>query len=130
MRALLDKLRKEPLVRSLIVLGLGLIMLNFLFSLLFGTQNIMYQFMGFINLVIQILVLVLLVAFFYGLYLLIKENADPYIKPVIDEIEGFLKQNNFIKNSSNSRCSNCQKVLQSNWKCCPFCGSDVNSEDL
>lgn len=103
-------------------------MLNFLFSLLFGTQNIMYQIFGLINLIIQVLTLVLLGAFFYGLYILIKQNADPYIKPVIDEIENFIKQN-FMQSKVITKCSNCQKELQGNWKCCPFCGSDVKSEE-
>jgi hypothetical protein len=123
---LLDKLRKDSLVRTLVVLILGLIFVDFLFALLFGTENLIYRYFGLFNTLIQVLLLVLVVGFFYGLYKLIRENAEPYLGPIFSELKPFLRE---MLAPTNPKCSLCQKELQRYWNRCPYCGGDAKGEN-
>lgn len=116
MRLLLEKLRTDPAIRSFLVLVFGLILLDFFFALVFGGGNVMQRYLGLTSLLVELLVLVLVGVFFYGLFMVFRENAQP----ILDKI---IRQNN-----SNIVCNTCGKNLQNGWKCCPICGSDVKDE--
>lgn len=107
---------KDPLTRSLLVLMLGLFLLDFLFSLLFGNQNIMIRYAGFMNLVIEILTLLLVGSLIYGFYIVLKENAGQYL----------IRLQIYLPDRYN--CPECKKGLHRSWKCCPFCGTGTYDE--
>lgn len=123
-----DKLRKDEVIRALIILVLGLFFLNFLFATLFGNGNVMNQYMGLVNALINLLILVLVGSFFYGFYLLIKENARPLVKelgPIADEFKTIFNGLSQVGGGGYS-CPACGKSLHRDWKCCPYCGGDAN----
>lgn len=140
---LLDNLKKDPLIKILLVLILGLFFLDFFFALVFGNQNVMYRYMGITNLFIDVLSLVLVGALFYGIYKLFKEYAGPYLLPIYEEdlkplykngIKPFYEKEikpvvaDILVVKKTSQCPKCQCGLEKGWNCCPYCGSDVNSE--
>ena len=112
---LLDKLRQDSTIRALLVLVLGLVFMDFLFSLLFGSNNMMQRYMNFTYLIIEILMLILVGSFIFGIYLIIKEYGKPFFKEYLN-IELF------------KSCQTCRKGLKNSWNCCPFCGSELIDE--
>lgn len=113
---MLENLRKEPVFRSMLVLILGLVLLDFLFSLLFGSSNVMQRYLGLTSVLVELLLLLMVGAFFYGLYKVFQENVQPILAKLA------------IQNHLNSTCNKCGKNLLNGWKCCPICGSDVKHE--
>lgn len=113
---MLKNLRKEPVFRSLLVLILGLVLLDFLFSLLFGSGNVMQRYLGLTSVLVELLLLLMVGTFFYGLYMVFRENAQL----ILDKIA--------LPNHANIACNKCGKRILNGWKCCPICGSDVKNE--
>lgn len=126
-----DKLRKDEVIRALMVLVLGLFFLNFLFATLFGNGNVMNQYMGLVNALINLLILGLVGSFFYGFYLLIKENTRPLVqelRPIVDEFKTIFNGFSQVGGGGNP-CRDCGKPIQRDWKCCPYCGGDANESN-
>ncbi|MHB8170736.1 MAG: hypothetical protein ACYDG6_04240 [Thermincolia bacterium] len=110
-----DAIAKDTLIKALVVLILGLVMMDFLFSLIFGAGGFAQKYLNLVNLVVNLLALIMLGAFFWGLYVLVRENGNQLLRQL----------NNF---SIGSRCAQCGKGLVAGWNCCPFCGRDVNDQ--
>lgn len=128
MSLLWDKLKNDEVIRALIVLVLGLFFLNFLFATLFGNANIINQYAGLVNVIINLIILCLVGSFFYGFYLLIKEHARPLVKefvPIVGEVKSFYGSLYQVGGGGNP-CPACGKALQKGWQCCPYCGGEAN----
>lgn len=113
---MLSELKNNELIRVLLVLVLGLIFFDLLFSLLFGSNQMMVKYTGIINVVIQLLMLVLVGMFIYGFYSLLKEQAGPLWQQLVRQVD------------SRRVCLNCGQKLGNHWNCCPYCGSEAASE--
>ena len=83
---MLDKLRQDPYIRALLALVLGLVMLDFLFALLFGTANVTQRYVSVSYIFVQLLAWIIIGGFFYGIYILARE----FFPPAIRKLESFL----------------------------------------
>jgi len=108
-----ESIQQDPLIKSLLIMILGLILTNALFSLVFGSG--MQAYVGLVDFIVNLLALVIVGAFFWGLYIIIKEQGAPFLQQI-------------QLRSVTSSCLNCGEGLKNNWHCCPFCGRDIKDE--
>lgn len=113
---MLENIKNSITLKVLMTIMVGLVFLSFLFTVAFGTGNTAYQLINLLNLIINLLVLILVGAFFYGVYKIIKENAEPLQKEIIALFP------------QPKECPKCYKKLETSWKICPYCGEKVLNE--
>lgn len=108
---MLDRLRQDPYIRALLALLLGLVMLDFLFAVLFGSANVTQRYISITYVFVQILAWVIIGGFFYGIYLLARDMIPPALKKLDSAMP------------KPPCCSQCKRTIRTAWACCPYCGS-------
>jgi len=129
-------LKEDPIIRNVLIMTGAVVVFIFTFYLLrevtasvngevmmngrttYVFSNMSFSLTSYFTFLLKVMIFIFIITLGYGLVMYLKKN---YINAA--GIKDADSSDTAIK-----ECPECKGKLESNWKCCPYCGSDMASE--
>lgn len=114
-------LKDDPIIRNaLIIIGAVIVLVFGLYMFSNMSSNMSYNFSYILTFLLRVIIFILILGLGYGIIMYLKENDKNVTtnKDIDTSAQGIILD-----------CPDCKAKVKSNWKCCPYCGSDKAFEN-